>query len=69
MNTSKKQPEPKQADEDSEGTTRKPKRKQTDVDNAFAKMSSAKLNLQSAMIVQAESEGTGAVGVSKKITA
>ena len=68
MNMSKKQPEPKQAAEElSEGTPYKPKRKQTDVDNAFTKMNSAKLNLQRAMIVQA-SEG-GAEGASKKITA
>jgi hypothetical protein len=72
MNTSGKQPEPKQAAEElSESTPyrEKPKRKQTDVDNAFTKMNSAKLNLQRAMVVQAESEGAGAEGASKKITA
>jgi hypothetical protein len=69
MNISKKQPAPEQAEELSEGTPYKPKRKQIDVDNAFTKMNSAKLNLQRAMIVQAESEGAGADGVSKKITA
>jgi len=70
MNTSGKQPEPKQAAEElSECTPPKPKRKQTDVDNAFTKMNSAKLNLQRAMIVQAESEGAGAEGASKNITA
>ena len=69
MNISKKQLVPEQTAELSEDTPYKPKRKQKDVDNAFTKMNSAKLNLQRAMIVQAESEGAGADGVSKKITA
>ena len=70
MNMSKKQLEAKQAAEElSEGTPCKPKRKQTDVDNAFTKMNSAKLNLQRAMIVQAESEGAGAEGAPKTVTA